>query len=396
MNYLGKILPACASFARELFLSTSDLAIMRASSGRAGVMQESRKIIHIDMDAFFASVEQRDNPTLVGKPVIVGGRPGGRGVVAAASYEARAYGVRSAMASSRAYSLCPHAIFLKPRFSVYKHVSRTIMGILREYSPLVEPLSVDEAFLDVTNYIGKYRYASRIAKHIKATIKKHTGLNSSAGVAPNKFLAKIASDMNKPNGLCVITPEQVDDFLLPLEVRRIPGIGSVTEAKLLRKGITKVSHLRAKELSELEQLFGSRALWFYNICRGIDEREIKLSRIAKSVSVERTFPEDITDRAVIDQKLTDLSEELVERLSKKSEVARTLTLKVTYSDFQKITRSKTFQGSFQDSEHVYQLSQELLFDTEAGSRPIRLLGLGFSGLENNEQIQTTSQLPLFF
>ncbi|MCL4146502.1 UNVERIFIED_CONTAM: hypothetical protein GTU68_044244, partial [Idotea baltica] len=291
------------------------------------------------MDAFFASVEQRDNPELIGKPVIVGGNPDSRGVVAAASYEARKFGIHSAMSSSRAYKLCPNAIFIKPRFLIYKRISRMILGILKNYSDFVEPLSIDEAFLDVTRNKKGHYYASRVAKEIRAEIFSKTGLTASAGIAPNKFLAKIASDLNKPNGLSVIMPDEIYDFLTNLPVRKIPGIGKVAERKLLTSGITKVGELREKSEEKLTLLFGKSGSWFHQLSHGIDNREIIVNRERKSVGAERTFLDDILNIEFLKEKLFEISEELIKRLKNNNFSGRTLSLKVTYSDFTKISRA---------------------------------------------------------
>jgi DNA polymerase-4 len=330
-----------------------------------------RKIIHIDMDAFFASVEQRDRPELSGKPVVVGGRPNSRGVVAAASYEARKFGVRSAMSSSRAQALCPSAIFVPPRFVVYQRVSRTVMGILRSFTDLVEPLSIDEAFLDVTRSKSQLRYASQIAKVIRQRIFDFTGLTASAGVAPNKFLAKIASDMNKPDGLTVIQPADVHALLESLPVRKIPGIGPVTEQKMAVRGVVRVGDLCRFSEEELVAFFGKQGRWFFEVSRGIDNRPVVPHRERKSISAENTFERDIVRVEELELRLSELAERVYKRCQKKVVSGRCVTLKVKYNDFEQITRSYTRKREVASVDELFEEQGVLPLQ-----KPVRLLGIG--------------------
>ncbi|MBL4583351.1 MAG: DNA polymerase IV [Pseudomonadales bacterium] len=353
-----------------------------------------RKIIHIDMDAFFASVEQRDFPDLQGKPVIVGGQPDSRGVVAACSYEARKFGIHSAMASSRAYRLCPQAIFVKPRFEAYRQASTEIHEVFREITDLIEPLSLDEAYLDVTGSTEQEGSATRIAQLIKQRILLQTDLVASAGVSYNKFLAKIASDMDKPDGLFVIRPEQGVEFVSTLPVKKIHGVGKVTEKKMLGLGIETGADLRSKTLLELQQYFGKSAQYYFNIARAIDERPVRSSRKRKSIGIERTYPEDMKDLNLIKQHLTELLEKGVERMKVKQCSARTLTLKLKYDNFEQVTRSQTTEQLYMNVKQCLPVLFSLLNKTEAGERAVRLLGLSFSGLTTGKQ-ENLEQLSLF-
>ena len=348
-----------------------------------------RKIIHVDMDAFYASIEQRDNPELQGKPVAVGGSRE-RGVVAAASYEARKYGVKSAMPSKIAYSQCPDIIFVKPRFDVYKAVSKEIREVFLEYTDLVEPLSLDEAYLDVTHNKAGLPSATLISRDIKKKIKEKTGLTASAGVSYNKFLAKTASDMDKPDGLYVITPDQGPDFVEKLAIGRFHGIGKKTAEKMHRMGIFRGKDLKKYDLASLTHIFGKVGHYYYNICRGIDEREVKPDRKRKSMGNERTFDEDIYGRDKQLERLMYIAELLEEDLKRLPVRARTLTLKLRYGDFQTITRSRTLVNQWFDAEKIRQLARELFDETEMDQRSIRLLGLSLSNfIEKNESIQLT-------
>lgn len=346
-----------------------------------------RKIIHIDMDAFFAAVEQRDNESYRGKPVIVGGSPEQRGVVSTASYEARKFGVHSAMATAIAIKLCPQAILLPPRFKIYKHISQHIMGILRRYTPQVEVMGLDEAYLDVTAYARGSRYAREIAKNILTDIYKETALTASAGVAPNKFLAKIASDYRKPHGLTVISPERVASFLADLPVKKLPGVGRSTEKKMALHNIYTITDLRKHSQEKLQALFGKYGQIFYDMARGEDQREVITSREIKSIGCEETFPKDIISTHEILSHLREISLELERRIAKKCTGAKTVTLKVTYSDFRKITRSITQRERVSKSADLFNISRKLLEKTEAGKVPIRLLGISVSGLDPDESQQ---------
>ena len=348
-----------------------------------------RKIIHIDMDAFYASIEQRDNPEYGGRPLVVGGSPEGRGVVAAASYESREFGIRSAMSALQAKKLCPQVIFVRPRISAYREVSAQIMGIFREITELIEPLSLDEAFLDVTkNELGEAS-ATLIAKRIKEEIKAKTNLTASAGVAPNKFLAKIASDMNKPDGLTVISPKLVETVLASLPVRKVPGIGAKTEKRLHELNIFTTADLRRRSREELTNFFGKTGAWFYDLSRGQDHRPVQAKRREKSVSVESTFASDLVDLDLLIEELAVLASKLEQRLERKGVQGRTVTLKVTYGDFSKATRSETAEEYIGDRDCIAKTAGRLLEKTEAGQRPIRLLGVGLSKLNTDEQSDAT-------
>jgi DNA polymerase-4 len=346
---------------------------------------ENRKIIHIDMDAFFASVEQRDQPEYQGKPVIIGGLPDRRGVVAACSYEARKFGIHSAMPSSRAYRLCPKAIFLPPRIDIYREVSTEIQSILKRYTDLVEPLSLDEAYLDVTECMEFQRSATFIARSIKKTIKEETELTASAGVSYNKFLAKIASDMDKPDGLYLITPEQGEKFVEQLEVRKFHGVGKATEAKMKALGISNGADLKQWTENALANKFGKAGRYYYQIARGIDHRPVRNNRIRKSISSERTFQKDLDDIDVMLTKLNYLSEKVFLKLNEKEFSAKTITLKVKYNNFELVTRCVTRENSLRNADDMMDMLGELLRKTDAGKRKVRLLGVSVSKLETIDQ-----------
>src|SRR3954471_6916016 len=308
--------------------------------------RRQRKIIHVDMDAFYASVEQRDDPALRGKPVAVGGQT--RGVVAAASYEARKYGVRSAMASVTAKRRCPELIFVKPRFEVYRAISQQIRAIFADYTELIEPLSLDEAYLDVTNDRLGLGSARAIAEDIRRRIREECQLTASAGVSYCKFIAKLASDHRKPDGLCVITPEKGPEFVASLPVKRFHGVGPVTAQKMERLGIVTGGDLREWSLPALEAQFGSSGSWYWRICRGIDERELKPDRPYKSVSAERTFDEDLRDPDRLAAELERIAGYAWARIERAQVTGRTVTLKVKFGDFTLITRSKSFASGVPD------------------------------------------------
>lgn len=339
-----------------------------------------RKILHIDMDAFYASVEQRDTPELKGKPVIVGGKPAARGVVAACSYEAREFGIHSAMPSAQAAKLCPQAIFLPPRFTVYKQVSNQINMIFSEFTKLIEPLSLDEAYLDVTALANHANSATEIAREIKQLIKQRVGLTASAGVSYNKFLAKIASDMDKPDGLYVIRPEHAEKFIESLPIRKFHGVGKVTEQKMQRLGIYTGSDLKKLSKLQLQTQFGRAGGYYYNIARGIDERPVSANRKRKSIGSETTFSEDTLDKAKIWATLQTLSDNVAQALNKKELHARTLTLKVRYANFQIVTRSKTTITPIVKHSEILELLPQLLHKTEVGRKPIRLIGVTLANL----------------
>lgn len=331
------------------------------------------------MDAFFASVEQRDNPSLIGKSVVVGGNPQSRGVVAAASYEARKFGIHSAMPCSQAYRKCPQTVFIRPRFDAYKKVSQQIREIFLEYTPIVEPLSLDEAYLDVTINKVNQTSATIIAEEIRHKILHVTGLTASAGVSYNKFLAKTASDINKPNGIKVILPKEGEAFVAQLAIGKFYGIGRVTEEKMKNLGIYKGIDLKAQSLEFLSQYFGNSALYFYNVSRGIDNREVKGKRgLRKSLSNETTFATDIDDIEELHHYLSVLSKELADELKNKKLRGKTITLKVKYDDFQQVTRSQTFKQTLSAYKEVYSVCIQLLKNTNAGKRKVRLIGIGVS------------------
>lgn len=342
-----------------------------------------RKVIHVDMDAFFASVEQRDNPDLRGKPVAVGGSSG-RGVVAAASYEARKFGVRSAMPSARAIVLCPDLIFCKPRFDVYRSVSQQIRAIFLDYTPHVEPLSLDEAYLDVTDDVRGIGSATRIAELIRRRIKADTGLTASAGVSYNKFLAKIASDQNKPDGMCVIRPGEGAQFVASLPVRRFHGIGPRGAEKMAALGIETGADLRARDLPFLRQHFGSLADYLYRAVRGIDLRQVKADRPRKSVGAERTFERDISSGPALRETLERILEIVWDRIERSGASGRTVTLKMKFNDFTPITRARSLPRPIADKEEFARLSRELLDAQLPLAKPIRLMGLTLSALEGEE------------
>ncbi|MDD3628069.1 MAG: DNA polymerase IV [bacterium] len=356
-------------------------------------MGEIRKIIHVDMDAFYASVEQLDNPGLRGKPVAVGGSRE-RGVVAAASYEARRYGVRSAMSSKLAKLKCPGLIFVRPRFDRYKEISQIIRSVFFEYTDLVEPLSLDEAFLDVTYAKKGKPSATLIAKEIRHRIKKETGLTASAGVSFNKFLAKTASDVNKPDGLFVITPVQAQEFIDKLEVRRFFGIGKVTAEKLNKMGIWNGRDLKDISRFELIRLFGKAGNYYYEICRGIDNRQVEPFHERKSVGAEQTFLSDIYSISELEVELLNIADILWARYLRAGVKAKTLTLKFKYSDFEQHTRSKTITGWFSTNEIFVSEAKELLYSHNF-AKGIRLLGLTFSNFAE-EQIRQPVQLTIEF
>jgi DNA polymerase IV len=343
-----------------------------------------RKIIHVDMDAFYASVEQRDNPELKGLPVAVGGSAR-RGVVAAASYEARAFGVRSAMPSVEARRRCPELVFVKPRFEVYKEVSGQIRTIFLSYSPLVEPLSLDEAYLDVTEPLKGPPSATLIARSIKAEIREFTGLTASAGVARNKFLAKVASGMNKPDGLTVIRPQEEEAFLEALEIERFFGIGPVMARRMREAGIHTGVDLKARTQAELLQRFGKVGAFYYRIVRGEDDREVRPNRDRKSVGAEQTFSDDLANLDVMQMALEGIVTRVAERLERAGRRGRTITLKIKYHDFVQTTRSRSYGRPLGKAEELMEVASALLCTPMIPDRPVRLLGLTVSALESTEQ-----------
>ncbi|MGB2225008.1 MAG: DNA polymerase IV [Polaribacter sp.] len=353
-----------------------------------------RKIIHVDMDAFFASVEQLDNPDLRGKPVAVGGG-GDRGVVSAASYEARKFGVRSAMSNVLAKQKCPEIIFVKGNYKRYKEISLQIREIFYDYTDLVEPLSLDEAYLDVTqNKVGNPS-ASLIAKEIRKRILDEIGLTASAGISINKFIAKVASDINKPNGQKTINPEEVIPFLEELPIQKFYGIGKVTASKMYSLGIFNGRDLKEKSLEEMSLLFGKSGMHYYDIVRGIHRSEVKPNRIRKSLGAERTFRENISSEVFMLDKLNTIADELEDRMKNSKTKGKTVTLKIKYSDFTQQTRSKTVEKFIQKKADFLPIVKELLFQ-EKLKNSVRLLGISFSNLDTVKKDPVWVQLKLDF
>jgi DNA polymerase-4 len=338
-----------------------------------------RRILHVDMDAFYASVEQRDNPGLRGRPVVVGGSPEERGVVAAASYEARAFGVRSALSMSRAVRLCPSLVIIRPNFAKYRAISEQVFDIYRSVTPLVEPLSLDEAYLDVTENAWQERLGATVARRLKEAIKEATGLTASAGVAPNKFLAKIASGWRKPDGLTVIAPERVESFLQGLPVDALWGVGPVTAKKLRARGIEKLTDVRTVEPAVLHEAVGSLAGWLQQLAQGIDDRPVVSEYEPKSSGSETTFSTDLMNMDEIRHEVEQMASSAAAWLARREQVARTVTLKVRYDDFTTITRSHTDRPT-REVEALVTRAIMLLQRTEAGRRPIRLLGVSVHNL----------------
>ncbi|MFK8080376.1 MAG: DNA polymerase IV [Granulosicoccus sp.] len=358
--------------------------------------ETERKIIHVDMDAFYASVEQRDNPELRGKPVIVGGRPNGRGVVAACSYEARKFGIHSAMPSSEAGRRCPNAVFVKPRFSDYQAASRQIHEVFRHFTQTIEPLSLDEAYLDVTSSTLFKGSAILLAREIRSMILQRTQLVASAGVSYNKFLAKIASDYDKPDGLYCIRPEQGEEFVAQLPVGKFHGVGKVTQARMFELGIHTGADLKAWPLSELEREFGKSAGYYYRASRGIDNRPVTTSRTRRSMGSERTFSNNIEERDDMLRMLSSLGDELLASLAERKLVSATVNVKVRFGDFETLTRAYTHNAGC-INKVVFDRVLPFLLDKALAARVdlppgsyrkgkpgVRLLGVSFSTLSEPE------------
>ncbi len=355
-----------------------------------------RKIIHLDRDAFYAAVEQRDHPQYRNKPIIVGGRPDSRGVVATCSYEARQFGVRSAMPSAHAYRLCPQAIFVKPRFDAYREASAIVRDVFARYCDSIEPLSLDEAYLDVSDSELYQGSATLLAKQIKQDILQQTRLIASAGISYNKFLAKLASDMGKPDGLYLITPEQGPEFAEQLDIGRFHGIGPATEQKMRDLGINTGKDLKAVPLPVLHQHFGKAARHYFDIARGIDLRPVKADRPRKSVGVETTFEQDLADIDAIQRQLQDLMRTALQRLAEKRLNAYTWTVKIKFHNFVQITRSRTLNEPIADNPACALLLTELIKNTPVGSSKVRLLGVTLSALDNEApHLKPYRQLDLF-
>lgn len=355
-----------------------------------------RKIIHIDMDAFYASVEQRDNPEYRGKAIAVGGSPEGRGgVVATASYEARKYGVRSAMPSKRALQLCPHLIFVYPRFAVYREVSQHVREIFRRYTDLIEPLSLDEAYLDVTEDKPGIGSAIAIAQQIKQAIRDELQLTASAGVSINKFVAKIASDMQKPDGLTFIAPSQVESFMENLPVEKFFGVGKVTAEKMKRMHLHTGGDLKKLTENDLVQHFGKTGRFYYRIVRGDDDRPVQPHRETKSVGAEDTFPHDLTTLEEMYPELDKIGQTVANRLQKYQLKGRTVTLKIKYSDFRQITRNQSLPQGVNDLETILSTAKQLLLKTDPVDVKIRLLGITLSNFGEEKPPAGSAQLSLF-
>ncbi len=348
-----------------------------------------RKIIHVDMDAFYASVEQLDNPDLRGKAIAVGGG-GDRGVVSAASYEARKYGVRSAMSGVLARKLCPDLIFVKTNFERYHEISKQIRSVFFEFTDLVEPLSLDEAYLDVTaNKVGMPS-ATVIATWIRQRIKEKTGLNASAGISINKFIAKVASDINKPNGQKTIPPEEVIDFLEALDIRKFYGIGKKTAEKMYLHGIFTGLDLKQKSKAYLTEHFGKSGAYYYDIVRGIQHSEVKPNRIRKSLAAERTFSENITSEVFMLERLDHIAQEVARRLEKSKVAGKTITLKIKYSDFSLQTRSRTIDYYVRSKDIILETAKDLLYQEEMKDS-VRLLGISLSNLNTEDKSKAAPQ-----
>ena len=357
-------------------------------------INSNRKIIHIDMDAFFASVEQMDNPELRGKPIAVGGSEN-RGVVAAASYEARKFGVRSAISGVLAKKNCPDLIFVKPRFERYKEISGKIRKIFYDYTDLVEPLSLDEAYLDVTNNKKGNPSASLLAQEIRLRILNEVGLTASAGISINKFVAKIASDYNKPNGQKTVTPEEVVPFLEKLAIRKFYGVGKVTTEKMYQLGIFTGLELKSKSVEFLEKNFGKSGVFYYNVVRGIHNSEVKPDRITKSVAAEHTFDVNLSSEIFMMEQLENIALVLEKRLKKQQISGKTITLKIKYSDFTQQTRSKTLPYFISDKGLILETVKELLFQ-ERMKDSVRLLGISLNNLNTEEKKTVVVQLKFAF
>lgn len=351
-----------------------------------------RKIIHVDMDAFYASVEQMDNPDLRGKPIAVGGNEI-RGVVSAASYEARKFGVRSALSGALAKKYCPGLIFVRPRFDRYKEISQKIRKIFYDYTDLVEPLSLDEAYLDVTQNKKGNPSASLIAQEIRLRILNEVGLSASAGISVNKFIAKVASDVNKPNGQKTVPPDEVISFLEAMPIRKFYGVGKVTTEKMYQLGIFTGLDLKSKPIEFLEKHFGKSGIFYFNVVRGIHNSEVKPNLITKSVAAEHTFDENLTSEIFMQERLETIATELDRRLKKHKIAGKTVTLKIKYSDFTQQTRSKTLPYFISDKSLLFDTVKELLFQ-ERMKDSVRLLGISLSNL--NTEIKKTIVVQLKF
>ncbi len=350
-----------------------------------------RRVLHCDMDCFYAAVHMRDDPALRGRPVVIGGRPESRGVIAAASYEARRFGVHSAMPSSRAVRLCPSAVFIPPDFRRYQRESEKIFAIYRELTPLVQAVSIDEAYLDVSRHLGEAGTATAVAREIRRRVKEERQLTVSVGVGPNKLIAKIASDFNKPDGLTVVRPDKVQAFLDPLPVRRLHGVGPATEKSLEEMGVLTVADLRALEPEVLADRFGKHGRILHEFARGVDDRPVETHSERKSLGTENTYSTDLRTMEAMEAELVRMAREVADSLFRRGLTACTVTLKVRYADFTTLTRSRTLASPFHDAAIIEICARDLLRKTEAGARPVRLLGVTASNLIQGQLVQ----LPLF-
>jgi DNA polymerase-4 len=363
-----------------------------------GIKVLQRKIIHIDMDAFYASVEQRDFPEYRGRPIVVGGSPDGRGVVATASYEARQFGIHSAMSARRAIQLCPDALFVRPRFDAYKSVSVSIREIFGRYTDLIEPLSLDEAYLDVTEDKLQIGSALEIAQQIKDAIKNELNLSASAGVSSNKFVAKIASDMNKPDGLTFIGPSKIAAFMEKLPVEKFFGVGKVTADRMKKMGFYTGADLKKLSEDELVRKFGKTGRFYYKIVRGLDERPVQPHRQTKSLGAEDTFEQDLDTPDEMLTELEQIAEKVTERLERNKLKGKTLTLKIKFNDFKQITRNQSFLHPISDYYSIYAAAKELLLKADMKGKSVRLLGISLSNFGNTVQLSkymNPDQLELF-
>jgi DNA polymerase-4 len=345
-----------------------------------GSSWDGRRILHCDMDSFYASVHLRDDPSLAGKPVVIGGDPDGRGVIAAASYAARRYGVHSAMPSARARRLCPGAVFIRPDFTRYRKESERIFEVFRQFTSVVQTVALDEAYLDVSDVWRQWGSATEVAQSIRRRIRDEIGLTVSVGVGPNRLVAKIASDYDKPDGLTVVPPSRVREFLDPLPARRLPGVGPATERTLGELGIETIAQLRRFPEQELVRRLGRNGERLHRFARGIDERPVRVHQPRKSLSCERTYGEDLMGLEAMDRRVTDMAAEVAAGLQRRNLSARTLTLKLRYGDFTTVTRSLTLAGPTRRAEAIAEIARGLLRRTEAGRRPVRLLGVGAANL----------------
>jgi DNA polymerase-4 len=354
-----------------------------------------RKIIHVDMDMFYAAVEMRDRPELRGRPLVVGGRPDSRSVATTANYEARKFGIHSGISCAQARRLCPQCLFIPPDFKKYRQVSEQIHRIFHEFTDLVESVSLDEAYLDVTRNKKNEPSATRLAREIKERIFAVTGLTASAGVAANMFVAKIASDFRKPDGLCVVRPEQVMAFIRPLPVLKIPGIGRVTDARMQQLGIRTVADLEKKPLEFLQSEFGKFGSYLFDIARGIDESPVTPWRERQSYGCEETFARDTTEKGPLLEFLNECAGRVFAELEEEGKHARTVTLKIKYADFQTVTRRQTSENFLVRPEEIFLAARDLLERTEAGSRPVRLAGISLSNFDPPGMKKDEAQAALF-